>query len=175
MESAFSWLGKLAGWLGKLIPKIGICRATHGGVKFVRGKNVKEVKPGLYLYWPLTTEVVIVPVARQTLNLVSQVLVTKDGKSVTAGAVVVYKISNVVDALSKNWDVDHSIGDITQSAIVETITKLTLSELMVNARVVKELTARVSKELTEFGLDVMKCVLTDFSPCFVLKFLGDKQ
>jgi hypothetical protein len=43
-----------------------IIRATHGGVKWVRGKRIKALGPGLHIWWPLTTEVEVIVTARQT-------------------------------------------------------------------------------------------------------------
>lgn len=164
-------------WLGQLIPKIIIVRATHGGVKFVRGKRIKCLNPGMHVYWPITTEVEIIATARQTMNLATQVLVTKDQYSVAAGAVVVYRIDQVESALSDNWDVEDTIIDIAQAAIVKTITSMPLGELIceITNRVENELSKEVRKKLKPFGVAVERCALTDFSQCFVLKTLGDKS
>jgi hypothetical protein len=74
MESAFAWLGQLFETFYKFIPHILIVRATHGGVKWVRGRNVKALPSGLHWYWPLTTEVEVIVTARQTLAIPDQVL-----------------------------------------------------------------------------------------------------
>ena len=91
MESAFAWLNQLIETFYRFFPHILIVRATHGGVKWVRGKNIKPLSPGLHIYWPLTTEVEVLVTARQTLAIPDQVLATKDGKKVVVKTLVVYK------------------------------------------------------------------------------------
>ncbi len=90
MESAFAWLSQLIETLYKFVPHILIIRATHGGVKWVRGKRIRLLSPGLHFYWPLTTEVEVVVTARQTLAIPDQVMATKDGKKVVVKTLVVY-------------------------------------------------------------------------------------
>lgn len=175
MDTAFSWIGQIMEWLGKWIPQIQLVRSTHGGVKFIRGWKIKEMKPGLHVYWPITTEVAILPTARQTHNLVTQVMMTKDRQQVVAGGVVVYTITNVVDALSENWDVSDTISDITMTAIVAVLTTWTLEELIskITTDLEKELTTATRDRLKQYGVKVHKCALTDFSTCRVLKLLQD--
>jgi regulator of protease activity HflC (stomatin/prohibitin superfamily) len=175
MDTAFSWIGQIAEWLGRWIPQILIVRATHAGVKFVRGKRVKEMRPGMHIYWPLTTEVSILPTARQTHNLVTQVMMTKDKHQVVVGGVVIYTITNIVDALSENWDVSDTIGDITQTALVAVITSWSLEDLIskITTDLERELTVATRERLRPYGVKVHKCALTDFSTCKVLKLLSD--
>jgi hypothetical protein len=71
-------------------------------------------------------------VARQTANLVAQSLLTKDGKQVAVGGVVVFAIGDAVAALSRNWDVTDTIGDVTMTAITEVVTTRTLDDLLAN-------------------------------------------
>jgi len=175
MTTAFAWIGQIMEWLGRWIPQIQIVRATHGGVKFVRGRKVKEMKPGMHIYWPLTTEVSILPTARQTHNLVTQVMMTKDRKQVVVGGVIIYTITNIVDALSENWDVSDTISDITQTALMAVVTAWTFDELIskITTDLEKELTSATRERLRPYGVKVHKCALTDFSTCRVLKLLGD--
>jgi regulator of protease activity HflC (stomatin/prohibitin superfamily) len=174
MESAFAWIGWIAEWLGSFVPRLKIVRSTHAGVKFRHGRKAISLPPGLHFYWPLVTEVEIIPVARQTHNLPSQCLLTQDGQQVVVGAVVVYSITNIVDALSKNWDVNDTINDITMVAITSVVSKRTLTDLKDNldGDVQKHLTAETRKKLKRYGVKVFKTALTDFSTAFVIKNVG---
>lgn len=173
---AFAWIGQIVEWIGKLIPRLVIVRATMAGVKWQGGKAVKPMNPGLHVYWPITTETEIIVTARQTLNLPTQVLMTKDKQKVVVGTVVVYRIRDIVQAIGeRNWDVDTTISDITQTAIVSEIAKMTLPEMLegiTNDAVNKRLTKAVRKGLRQFGVHVHKCCITDFSDCKVLKLIG---
>lgn len=174
MESAFAWLGSLMEWLGAFIPRIKIVRSTHAGVRFRHGRHARELKPGLHVYWPLVTEVEIIPVARQTANLPSQSLLTKDGKQVVVGGVVVYEIRDIVATLSRNWDVADTINDITMVAITDVVTSHDLAYLMENVTgtVQLELTRVTRKKLRHYGVKVYRTALTDFSTAIVIKNIG---
>jgi regulator of protease activity HflC (stomatin/prohibitin superfamily) len=175
MESAFAWLSELVHTFYKFIPHILIVRATHGGVKWVRGHKIKPMQPGLHFYWPLTTEVEVIVTARQTLAIPDQVLITKDGKKVTVKTLVVYKIRDVVQAVGKaNWDVDTTINDLTQSAVVRVIATHTYDEIMhgiADETITQTLTHATRRELRQYGVHVCRCKLVDFADCKVFKLL----
>jgi len=174
MDAAFAWLGQLAEWLGSFIPRIKIVRSTHGGVRFRHGKDAREIKPGIIVYWPIVTEIDVIPVARQTNNLPSQSLMTKDGKTVVVGGVVVYAIADVVACISNNWDVTETINDITMVAITNVITANTLEYLQTNLtkEVLIQLTRETRRRLRPFGVKVYRTALTDFSTCMTIKNIG---
>ena len=130
MESALGWFGEIVQACLSLIPRLIIVRATHEAVKWRCGKDAIRLKPGLHIYWPITTEVEQIVVARQPTNLVAQTLTTLDGKSVVVGAVIVYRINDAVQAIGRiKHDVDQTIGDITQAAIADIIASHTLAEI----------------------------------------------
>lgn len=182
MESAFSWLSQLVETFYKLFPHVLIVRATHGGVKWVRGKHVKLLKPGWHLWWPLTTEVEVIVTARQTLAIPDQVLTTQDGKKVVVKALVVYRVPDPVKAVGeKCWDLDMTLNDLTQAAVVRVIATHTYEEIMAGIRdesLTKSLTREVRRELRPFGAHVSRCKLVDFADCKVYKLLtsqADRQ
>lgn len=175
MEGAFAWLGAVMEWLGNLIPRILIVRSTHAGVKFVGGKRVVRLDPGVHVYWPAVTEVSVIPVARQTFNLVTQVLLTSDKQKVCISVVLIYKITNIVDALSNNWDINDTISDVTQMAVVKVVTEWTLDDLIRNitGRVERRLSVIARAKLKTYGVTVIRCGITDFTTCEVIKVVGD--
>lgn len=182
MESAFAWLNQFFQAVYQFFPRILIVRATHGGVKWVRGKKIVPLGPGLHVYWPLTTEVEVLVTARQTLAIPDQVMVTKDGKKVAFKTLVVYRIPDVVRAIGKvNWDVDTTINDMTQAAVARVIVTHTYDEVvqgLADQSLTMTLTREVRKELRQFGVHVSRCKLVDFADCKVFKLLtsqADRQ
>jgi regulator of protease activity HflC (stomatin/prohibitin superfamily) len=175
MDAAFAWLNQLIQAFYQLFPRIVIVRATHGGVKWVRGKNIKPLEPGLHVYWPLTTDIEVIVTARQTLAVPDQVLATSDGKKVVVKTLVVYRVSDVVQAIGKlNWDCDTTINDLTQAAVVRVIATHTYDEIMrgiADETLTKTLTHEVRKELRQFGVYVTRCRLVDFAECKVFKLM----
>ncbi len=177
MDTAFAWIGYLMDWLGRWIPRLLIIRQTHAGVKFVGGSRVIELKSGIHFYWPLVTDVEVMPVARQTHNLTTQVLMTADKQTVAIGAVVIYKISNIVDALSNNYDISDTIGDVTQMAVMKVVSTRLLAELQgeLSGKVENDLSIEVRKRLKHFGVEVERCGISDFSVCRVHRVITDAE
>ena len=112
MNAAFAWISDFVNLFISFFPHLIIVKKIESGVKFVRGKHVKILKPGLRWYWPLVTEQEVVVVVRQVTNLAPQTLMTKDGKTVIASAVVVYRVSNIEAFLVENHDADEAIGEV---------------------------------------------------------------
>lgn len=172
---AIAWLfDAMISW----VPRIIIVAKTHGGVKWIRGHKIKELVPGLYWYWPLTTSYSLIPTGRQTLNTPPQTLMSKDGKQVVASGVVVYSIKDVVQAIGhRNWDVDETANDITQAAIVSIITHRSLQELLENIcdGVEVDLTDACRKQLRQYGVYVHRAALVDYSTCKTLNLVNAAQ
>lgn len=177
MEAAFAWLGQIFEAILMFVPRILIVRATHGGVKWRHGSNVRPMMPGLHVYWPLVTDIEVIVTARQTLAPPKQILTTKDNKKVVVGIVVVYKIRDIVQAIGKiNWDVDTTINDITQAAVVSVIARHTFDEILcmvAEDKLNDLLTEATRRELRQFGVFVSRCKLIDFSDCRVFKLVTD--
>ena len=169
------WLNNIILAILEFIPRRVIVRATHRGVKWrMRGGPV-EMKPGFRVWWPLLSEIEVIPVARQTLNTHTQALMTKDGRQVVVGGVVVYSIQDIVKAIGeRNFDVDVTVNDISQAAIVEVVTAWDFRDLLanINKQVENDLTSVCRKQLRQYGVYVHRAALTDFSTCRSFNLLG---
>ena len=69
---SFQWLNQLMEWFGKWIPRLVLIDATHVGVKFGLRGSVSTMLPGLYCYWPITTNVRQVSTRCRTIELATQ-------------------------------------------------------------------------------------------------------
>lgn len=167
------WLTTLLDKLLQFIPRLIIVRATHGGVKWVRGHKVKPMKPGMHAYWPLTTEVEVLVTARQTLNVKPQVLTTADGQSVAVSAVAIYRVSNIGKAIGKrNWDIDEVVQDVTQTAIVKVVSTSTMADLGDVLAINEKLSTACGESLKPFGVQIYSVGLTDLARCRVFRLIG---
>ena len=173
MNAAFAWFGEIIHWIGAFIPRLLIVRATERGIKWVHGKHVKAMQPGLHFYWPIVTEYTIRVVARQTLNMPAQTLITKDKKQVVVTGMVVYSINDIVKAIGEqSWDVDNTVGDLAQAAIVGIITNTNFDELSkLDDKMVNKMTDATRKKLKKFGVWIEKCFLTDFCTTKVVRIV----
>jgi len=174
----FSWLSDIFNAFIRCIPRPVIIRATHGGVKWRWGRYVKEMQPGWHWVWPLATEWEIIVTARQTNNLPNQALVTSDKQQVVAGALIVFSVKNIVQAIGeRNWDVGATVNDISEAAIVGVVTKWKLDDLLqhLTSKVEAELTQACRKQLRQYGIYVQRCCFTDFAPCRIYKLMGSEK
>jgi regulator of protease activity HflC (stomatin/prohibitin superfamily) len=171
----FQWLSDIITALLEFVPRRVIIRATHAGVKWrVRGGPV-EMKPGWRIWWPLLSDIEVIPVARQTLNTETQALMTKDGKQVVAGGVVIYSINDIVKAIGeRNYDVDETVNDISQAEIVSVITSWDFDSLLaeISGDVEDQLTESCRREMHKYGVYIHRAALTDFSSCKAINLLG---
>ena len=171
----FQWLSDIITALLEFIPRRVIIRNTHAGVKWRCRGEPKEMKPGFRIWWPLISEIEVIPVARQTLNTPTQALMTSDLKEVVVGGVVIYSINNIVQAIgAKNYDVDETINDITQAALVEVVPNWTLKEFLENisGKVETDLTETCRKQMRQYGIYIHRAALTDFSSARTHNLLG---
>jgi regulator of protease activity HflC (stomatin/prohibitin superfamily) len=165
-------IGQFLTTLLGIIPRLVIIRTTHQGVRFKCGKTAKAMKPGLHWYWPVTTQIEILPVARQTNSLPSQVLMTKDGQTIVVAGSVVYTVNDMLLAYgSLNYDVNLTLDDVARSALVEIVAKTTLADLQ--AGIIGEFTKLCRRRLKQYGIGVHKAYLTDLCPCRVYRLVGN--
>lgn len=170
MDTAFGWLGKLMETVGSLFPRLVVVKATHGGVAFVRGKLAKEIRPGLMLYWPIWTDFILYPAVRQSLNLPSQTLTTKDGRSITTSAVLVYEVNDMLKALTVQHDLDDTLRDISLAAVREHDQARTFDELRCEDGA--ELRDTIRRRVQKYGVRVCDAWVTDFAETRVLTLVS---
>lgn len=175
MEAAFSWIGQIWDFLVSLIPHLGLMRATHGGVKFKRGGKVTEIKPGLFVYYPLLTDVVSIPIKRQTLSLATQTLTTTDDYTVSVGATIIYEVNDVIKALAETWDIDDTVGDVSQKSVLAAVCGRKFDDLRkeLTTKVAQEIKASCKRDLRQFGILVKDAFLSDCAVVTAYRVIGE--
>ena len=174
MDSAFAWVGEIAGWIGQFVPTWTLVRATEGAVKFLPGGETKVLGPGIHWYWPVTTEVETAPVVRQVLDTQPQTIMTQDHEPVYVAGLVVYTIVDLHKFMVENYDAEDNLDDLVQTAIRKTIVNrdfLTIQKA--RADVDNRLTSDVQKVLMDFGIEVEAARITDFSRARVTNMVGN--
>lgn len=171
MEGALAWIGQIAEWFGQFIPRVRNIRVTHQAVKFYWGK-AKICQPGLAFYWPLTTDFVTYPTARQPEELRGQTLETTDGKTILVGGMLIYEIGNILQLLTATYDPAQSIKDLSLTAVHDVCCQFAWPDLKEQQRrgwLDTKLKNETQKALAPYGVTVIKVMLTDMAPCRVLK------
>lgn len=173
MDKAFGWIGEIFQTLLRLVPWLVIVPATHAGVAFVRGHRIKEWQAGLHWYWPVATSYKLIAVVRQTQRIQSKVIMTKDMRTVTVGALVTYYIDDVVAAIAKVADLPSDVMERSQGAIFAEVSTRTLEDIQANRMAFNEsLTLRLTEALTGYGVQILQAQLTEFAPCRAIAING---
>ncbi len=174
MDKAFGWIGEIFQTLLRVLPWLVIVPATSRGVAFVRGWKVKEWPPGLHWYWPVVTTYKLMMVVRQTQRIQSKVIMTKDMKTVTAGALVTYEIDDVVAALAQVADLPSDIMERSQGAILAAVAQMTVEQIQSDRTGFNMLlTERVGEVLNGYGVKILQAQITEFAPCRALSLNGN--
>lgn len=178
METFIAFLDRLFSW----IPRLYFIRATHGAVcwradlrDLTKALEIEEMDPGLYWYWPITTEIESIVTARRPVDIPTMSILTKDGRSVIVSATVVSRINDVKAALGeRNWDVDSTLVDITQNVIFRAVRGRTFAELLAEPTetFLNRLTAKIKAEVKKFGIHVESVLAQDFDLSRTYRVLG---
>ena len=166
---AFSWVGSLIEWIASLIPRLTVIRATHAGVRFVRGWKVVVMEPGLHVYWPIVTEIDIWPTVEAPCKLPPQTLETADDKTVMVAGFFRYNVTDIEAVLTRMTEPESMIRDIGRAAVKHVICKRDKNELKEHAKLDRALLGRVQSELKGKGVEVVSATLSDLAPARVIK------
>jgi regulator of protease activity HflC (stomatin/prohibitin superfamily) len=174
VDKAFGWIGEIFQTLLRVIPWLVIVPATHRGVAFVRGFRVKEWAPGLHWYWPVVTTYKLIVVVRQTQRVQSKVIMTKDLKTVTVGALVTYHVNDAVAAIVTIADLASDVIERSQGAILAAVAERTIEEIQSDRTAFNaDLTERVGGVLNGYGVEILQAQITEFAPCTALAINGN--
>lgn len=167
-----SWLSETMNALRAFFPRREIVRNTHGGVRWSLWRKPREVKSGVRWYWPLITDMDIIPTARQPTSLPIQSLTTIDGTEVAVSGTLACHITNVLQAIGeRNYDIDETIAERAKVAIAKIVMNSKYEDLLVDD-VEAALTNECRNQLRRYGVQVDNAALTDFTTCRPLNLIG---
>jgi regulator of protease activity HflC (stomatin/prohibitin superfamily) len=190
VESALAWIGQIAAWIGQWIPRWTLLDSTEGAVKFegfflpascrrYKGSMRTSVcEPGLHWYWPATTSLQSYPTAFQTDNLPSQTMETADGIPITVGGMLTYTVDDLSKLLTQTHSAVKMIQFLTLAAIHDVCCNLTWEALRNEQRrgtLDTKLKNAAQRQLTDFGVRVVKCMLTDMAKTRVYRLIQSTQ
>lgn len=172
MDSALAWIGQIAAWVGQWIPRWNILDTTEGAIKYVGGKRPVSCGPGIHFWWPARSTFVIHPTARQTDRLETQTMESKDGKTFIVSAMITYSVDDLLALVTTTHSPFHTITDIAMGAVHDICCELDWAELQNQQRrgTIKTLLRNeAQKQLSQYGVKVIKLQLNSLAKCRVLK------
>lgn len=168
---ALDWIGYIAEWIGNFIPRIIHVKKNYEGVIFTR-KNASKIGPGIHIYLPLWSSVDLYPIKRQTLNLPSQILTTKDKISVIVDVAIIYSICDIYRAIVNTYELQDTIRDICQESIKFRIMECTFDEVIESQEAIDEaLITDISENVFSYGIRIENAFITDVAKAKVLKLI----
>ena len=175
MSTGLEWINSVAEWFGALIPDWDLLQVNEAGVKYLPGGKVKVIKPGIYWFWPVTTNVETISTKRQTLTF-GQRLTTKDFSTVQCNTVIVFTINDVVKALVETMDFEDTIGEAAQKLTIKPIMSRTFDEIcddMAESNNMRnEVTSAARSLLSDYGVKVLDGYVCDFTETRVFSHEG---
>ena len=174
MGDALAWIGQIAEWVGRFVPRWQIVDPVHGAIKFVRGARVVPLGAGIHWYWPVTTEFHEYPIARQAVRLEPQNLTTTDGEVIVVVGVITYEIDDIEKILAHTYDPEETVRDVAATAIHDVCIRFSWEELRGEERegtLNTKLRNEVQKGLKDYGVKVLKAMLSDLAPCPVFRLV----
>lgn len=172
MSEALAWIGQIADWLGKFIPRWAILDTTEGAIKFVGGKKVVVCGPGVHVWWPVRTLFHAYPIARQTDRLETQTMESRDGKTFMVSATITYQVENLGLLVPMTHNAATATIDIAMTAVHDVLCQFTWEELQAEQRLGKlktKLRNAAQKDLTELGIKVLMLKTNSLARCRVIK------
>lgn len=163
MTSGLAWLNDLMIWLGRWFPRLVLIKATHEGVKFSRGGAVTTMKPGLYIYWPITSEVTLVSTRVRTDEISAQLI----GREVVSIATM-YCIADPKVALLAFNCVFSQMDDRAQARLTANY-----SPDKSNSQIEESVLADLQSEFGPNGIEVKLVSVIQRGRAIPLKNIGD--
>ena len=177
MDKAFAWIGYIVEWFGHFKPRRDVVPTTHGWIKWVAPfwgeMRVETGRAGSVWYWPLTTEMLMYPIVRQTTPLPSQVVTTADNRTIAVSGMLVYEVADVEKLVGHTYDADDTVKDVAQSALMDVVGRLSWEQIRAGqGRTLDTKLRNAAKgELDDYGVHVLKFSLTSLSPCRVSRLI----
>lgn len=188
MESALAWIGWIAEWLGRFIPRREILDATESAIKYsgfivprawrVRcggydgDFRITLHGPGIHWWWPWTSRWNSHPVVRQTDRLETQTMESKDGKTFLVSGTITYEVSNLILLITSTHSPLTAVVDIAMTAVHDVLCSFDWADLQQEQRrgtVKTKLKNEAQRQLSELGIRVLLLKLNTLARCRVYK------
>lgn len=159
--------------LKQLIP-IAFVKSYQGGIRFRRGVDVAELKPGMHWFAPFFEEIVVVNIQEQGLDLPMQTATTADGIEITFDANVFYQILSVRKVYMGLQDFDHWVsrkaaGHLNRKIRERTYDALKSEQTKLEASLKDTLQTRVR----DYGVEIVAVEITSFARTKVYRLLNN--
>lgn len=172
MDAALAWVGQVAEWFGRFIPRREILDTTEGAIKYRGGSTPIFCGPGVHWWWPWRSTWTAFPMARQSDRLETQTLESSDGKSFIVSGTLTYAVEDLSKLVPTTYSAVTTILEIASTAIADVTCDMEWAELLRMQRrgtLKTMLKNSAQRELDEYGIRVIRFKLNSLARCRVIK------
>jgi len=152
------WISSLFHFIADFVPRLLHITEDMRGVK-MHGATHKVLNSGYYIYLPIIHSIRTGYITRQELDLPEQLLQSVDGHTMLVSASIVYRISDIVEALIKTQDYESTVTEAAQRAIKSFVSTNTLN-VVVSDHDCDQLLKLTQDIVTEYGIIVDSVFIT---------------
>ena len=152
------WVSYFFYSIAEFIPRVLHITEDMMGVK-MHGSSHKILKPGYHIYLPLIHAIRTGYTTRQELDLPEQLLQSSDEHTMLVSASIVYRISDIIEALVKTQDYESTVTEAAQRAIKYFVSQNNL-EKIVTYNDGEELLKLTQKIVNEYGITIDSVFIT---------------
>lgn len=160
--NALSWLNDLMRWLGRWVPRVLLIKAGEAALWCGRNGRTRDLAPGLYTFWPITTDITVFSTKKRTLEMCGQV----NGREVVA-LVVTWRILQAAALLEWNSPAAN-IDDRSAAAIA-----LHYTSDVATAVLAAYVLADLRREFGPSGIEIERADVAQRAPIRTLRLMND--
>lgn len=171
MDSALAWIGQIAQWLGRFIPRKELLDTTENAIKYVNGEP-KLCGPGAHWYWPWSSTWFPYPVARQTDRLETQTMETTDGITFLVSGTLTYQIGDLMLLIPTTHSPAAAVVDLAGTAMHDVCCEMSWAALkgeQQKGTLKTKLKNAAQLSLVPYGVKVLQLKLNTLARCRVYK------
>lgn len=151
--------------LSILLTSFTIIRQNNVGLYLLLGKYKKTFDPGLHVRTPLISEVKIVSLAQQPLELDSQTVISKDNAEVHVGVSLTFHVTDAYKYAFENTNSLRSMEQQVRSDVRDIIGKMELNDVLNSAETINaQLSARIATITDVYGINVDRINIDQLDP-----------
>lgn len=138
------------------------------------GKYLKTLGPGLYLKWPFIDYSLEVYVMPDTMDVEPISITTGDGKTVTIGLMVEYKVMDTKKYKIETNDSPTNMKDLARGEMSDYLEDLNWEDIK-KKTTKNALRRKLQEHYTEMGVEIIELKFTHKAESSVFRFFTDKQ
>lgn len=140
-----------------------IVQSYQGGVRWVFGKNPKELKPGFHWKLWLVHQVAVVDMVAEAIELPTQSVMTQDKKLICFSVNIGYRVVDVVSHYCNVQDFVESTVAIAMSHLAKRVREKTMQQLHDDLDdLEKSLRGTLTTRMKDWGTEVFSVGFTNF-------------